>query len=59
MLTYLGAGVDVNRQSDDGETALTRACQLGLQEIISLLIASGADVNLPTDSGKRGSFLVI
>lgn len=46
--TLLGAAADVSRRNLDGETALHMASRLGHNEIASLLLSKGADVNEPT-----------
>jgi ankyrin repeat protein len=40
------SGVDINHEDENGQTALTLASSIGNSEIISLLIATGAKVNL-------------
>jgi len=50
----LGAGVDINATPEDySSTALFIACSYkGYEEIVSLLISSGADVNFKGKDGK-------
>ncbi len=48
----LAAGQDVNaRINDDGDTPILAACDVGNAEIVKLLLAHGADPNLPNDVG--------
>ena len=44
--TLIDAGADVNRQDDNGDTALTWAAYRGYLEMIRFLIDARADVNL-------------
>ena len=44
--SFLEAGVDVNTQNANGETALMKAAQNGQTEIVRLLLEKGADVNI-------------
>ena len=46
----ISAGVDINAEYDDGDTALLIACWRGNKEIVELLIENGADVNYETDA---------
>ena len=47
QLIASGASLDEVFANDDGETALTIACNEGYADIVELLIEAGANVNLP------------
>ncbi len=47
---FISAGVDINVEDDDGNTALLTASWSGNKEIVELLLANGADVNYETDA---------
>ncbi len=47
----LEAGADVNKQNNDGETALFFAAEHGYVEIAEKLIEEGADVNVQNNNG--------
>ena len=47
---FISAGVDINAEDDDGETALLTSSWSGNKEIVELLLANGADVNYETDA---------
>ena len=47
---FISAGVDINAEDDNGDTALLTASWSGNKEIVELLLANGADVNYETDA---------
>jgi ankyrin repeat protein len=47
---FISAGIDINAEDDDGDTALLIACWRGNKEIVELLLANEADVNYETDA---------
>ena len=47
----MDAGTDVNAKDEDENTPLHRAAYYGHKEIVVLLIAKGADVNVKNDVG--------
>ena len=47
----MDAGTDVNAKDEDETTPLHRAAYYGHKEIVVLLIAKGADVNVKNDVG--------
>ena len=47
----MDAGADVNAKDEDENTPLHRAAYYGHKEIVVLLIAKGADVNVKNDVG--------
>ncbi|KAH9495267.1 hypothetical protein Btru_016239 [Bulinus truncatus] len=44
--------IDVNKQDDNGNTALIKACEESLAEAVELLLNHGADVNLTNNEGQ-------
>jgi ankyrin repeat protein len=47
------SGIDINIQSSLGLTALHRACQRGVSDIVSLLVSSGANVDIVNEEGEK------
>jgi hypothetical protein len=45
-------GADINAQSDDGQTFLSKVVSAGLMETAMHLVESGADLHLPGSQGK-------
>ena len=50
----LNAGANVNALSNDNSTAAVFACLYGNVNVLEVLIASGADINIKTNKGGNG-----
>lgn len=48
----LNAGVKVNTRGDSGYSPLYLACRLGMADLVKLMLAKGADPNLPAKDGS-------
>ena len=49
----IAAGADINKEDNDGETALMSAANEGHVECLKELIAAGADINKEDNDGQR------
>jgi ankyrin repeat protein len=49
---FIEAGMAVNTQGGEGETALCLACEMGDLPLVKLLLKSGADANLTNKAGQ-------